>query len=360
MALTVLVHEWVTGGGLADTTLPGSWAAEGNAMRRAIANDFAQVEGVSVLMTLDARIPAEPGPWSIVPIGPGEEADRFAELAAHANYTVLIAPETGGILAARAQTLERAGGRSLGSAPSAIEIAGDKIRLGAFLDARAIRTPECRPVAPKKRLPEDFPYPAVLKPIDGAGSLDTFFIEQSGSLPLEAQAMPMALLQRFVSGVPMSASYLVGRSGAHLVGVGRQRMEVTKERFRYRGGVLPADRGGFDSAVQDAVDSVPGLAGFVGVDFVWDEEARRSSILEINPRPTTSCAALTRLLPAGMLARAWIDIVEGGSARIAEEVAAIVQSQAPLTFHADGTVSQTPTESSAPELPDDAIPGPRV
>ena len=34
---TILVHEWVTGGGMADARCRPSWAAEGHAMRRAIA-----------------------------------------------------------------------------------------------------------------------------------------------------------------------------------------------------------------------------------------------------------------------------------------------------------------------------------
>ena len=33
-ALVVLVHEWVTGGGLAGKPLPASWEREGSAMRR--------------------------------------------------------------------------------------------------------------------------------------------------------------------------------------------------------------------------------------------------------------------------------------------------------------------------------------
>ena len=39
--VVVLVHEWVTGGGLAGMPLPASWEREGSAMRRAIARDFA-------------------------------------------------------------------------------------------------------------------------------------------------------------------------------------------------------------------------------------------------------------------------------------------------------------------------------
>ena len=54
-----------------------------------------------------------------------------------------------------------------------------------------------------------------------------------------------------------------------------------------------------------------GPAGFVGVDFVWDHERAHATILEINPRPTTSIVALCRLLPPGRLARAWLDACEG-------------------------------------------------
>src|SRR3954467_7002884 len=140
---TILVHEWVTGGGLAGRTLPPSWAAEGHAMRRAIARDFAAVPGVRVVVTLDDRFPEdeEAGPWAFVRIGPGEEDATFARLASEAHYTAPTAPETDGILAARARTIERVGGRSLGSSPSAIELTGDKLRLARHLAGRGVAPP---------------------------------------------------------------------------------------------------------------------------------------------------------------------------------------------------------------------------
>ncbi len=66
-SLTILVHEWVTGGGLAGSALPPSWAKRDRAMRRAIAADFAATSGppvVRVIVTLDSRLPADPGPWT--------------------------------------------------------------------------------------------------------------------------------------------------------------------------------------------------------------------------------------------------------------------------------------------------------
>src|ERR1700687_611488 len=72
-ALIVLVHEWVTGGGLAGSPLPVSWAAEGRAMRRAIAAEFAGLRGrpARVVVTLDARLPEDPGPWLVARIAQG-------------------------------------------------------------------------------------------------------------------------------------------------------------------------------------------------------------------------------------------------------------------------------------------------
>ena len=87
--------------------------------------------------------------------------------------------------------LEDLGLRSLGSTPSAVEMTGDKLQFCARLARRGIATPEFRQVIPADGLPDDFPYPAVLKPIDGAGSLDTFLIEEPAELPDEARRVPL-------------------------------------------------------------------------------------------------------------------------------------------------------------------------
>lgn len=338
MRRTVLVHEWVTGGGLAGSHLPPSWATEGGAMRRAIGRDFAAVPGVRVVVTLDDRLPDEPGPWTIVRLGPGQESVRFGELAAEADLTALIAPESGGILAERTRILERAGAAMLGSSSEAVDVAGDKLRLGALLAARGIATPEGRRVVPAEGLPYDFPYPAVLKPIDGAGSVDTFLIRDPAQVPAEAGAMAEALLQPFVPGTPMSASFLAGAGRPRLVAIGWQVMNIREGRFVYQGGMLPAPRTCFDPALGLAVEAIPGLRGFVGVDFVRDEATGRAVVLEINPRPTTSLVGLVRLLPPGWLARAWMDVVGGTLDAENGGWDAGAEAEAVLTFEADGTI----------------------
>jgi tyramine---L-glutamate ligase len=275
-------------------------------MRRAIAADFARLPDrpARVIVTSDSRLLDDPGPWTTVP---GDEAASVRELAASADFTVLIAPETSGILAGLTRELGNAGARLLGSTAAAVELTADKARLAARLQELAIDTPPTRTIVPGNGLPRDATYPAVLKPVDGAGSVDTFYLPDALSLPDRAREMPVALFQPFLQGTSMSASFFVDQSGQIWpIGVGFQRMAIRDGRFEYHGGSLPAPCLDALPQLTPAVESVAGLRGFVGVDFIWNSRENRAIILEINPRPTTSYVGLCRLLPPGRLAQAWL------------------------------------------------------
>jgi predicted ATP-grasp superfamily ATP-dependent carboligase len=345
--LTVLVHEWVTGGGLAGSALPPSWAKEGRAMRRAIAADFAAISEpptVRVIVTLDSRLPADPGPWTVERVAPGEATQRLRQLAPSVDFTVLIAPETTGVLAQLTRALRDACTRLMGSTAEAIELAGDKARFAVWLNSAGIETPRTRTVKPAAGLPADAEYPAVLKPVDGAGSLNTFLVADQNRVPLEANAMPAAVLQPFVSGVPMSASFLVGEDGEpYLIGIGAQRMMIRDGRFEYLGGKLPVSCPGALAQLEPAIASIAGLRGFVGIDFLWDFERRHATVLEVNPRPTTSYVGLSRLLGPGTLARAWLDLydtaIDGNRAALST-LAERVHRHKPVSFDIDGNCNR--------------------
>ena len=96
---------------------------------------------------------------------PENSPTRLLKLARAADYTVLIAPETTGILAGLTRDLERAGARLLGSSAEAVELAGDKARLADCVrDARDCHSanPDDRPRGGASR--RVLEYPAVLKP----------------------------------------------------------------------------------------------------------------------------------------------------------------------------------------------------
>jgi predicted ATP-grasp superfamily ATP-dependent carboligase len=351
--LTVLVHEWVTGGGLAGFACPASWAAEGSAMRRAVAADFAAVNvngsATRVIITVDERWPLDPGPWTAIPIAQSEFLGHLLELSSQADYTVVIAPETTGILANLTRSLEQAGVRTLGCSAASIDLTGNKARLAEWLEARRIPTPRSRTVVPTEGLPEDTGGPWVLKPIDGAGAIDTFFLTRPDALPDAARQMPLALLQPFLPGIPMSASFLVDdASVAWLIAVGQQNVAIRDGRLRYEGGILPVPCREAEPVLRQAVASISGLRGFVGVDFLWDAIEAKATVLEINPRPTTSYVALCRLLPPGCLAQSWL-AAHGEPSCSRESLPALVEivnKQRPIGFDIDGRISGNP------QLPD--------
>jgi predicted ATP-grasp superfamily ATP-dependent carboligase len=339
---TILVYEWVTGGGLTGSPLPASWAAEGLAMRRAIAADFACLPGrpVRVVVPSDARLPDEPGRWTTVPGARAGDSDGLLALARTADLTVLIAPETSGILAHLTRGLERAGIASLGSTAAAVELAADKARLAARLQELKIATPPSRTIEPAAGMPADTVYPAVLKPVDGAGSVDTYYLTGAGDLLDSARAMPVALLQPFLSGTAMSASFLVGPAGERwLIGLGRQHMAIHAGRFHYEGGTVPVPCPLAVPELERAIAAVEGLRGFVGVDFLWNASERQATIIEINPRPTTSCVGLRELLAPGLLAQAWLAACgpATGDRRILTDLARLIHDrERALSFAADG------------------------
>ena len=226
-----------------------------------------------------------------------------------ADFTVLVAPETSGILAELTRDLLEQPAHECSVLPPRRSIS-PATRLGwlRIFERLGIDTPSSQTIVPGEGLPELARYPAVLKPVDGAGSVDTFYLDGPGELSEDARRMPRALLQPFVPGEPMSASFLVSPEGrSWLIAIGRQRMELRDGRFEYRGGEIPVSCPDAADQVRRSVAAIEGLAGFVGVDFIWDEQSRRATILEINPRPTTSLVGLCRLLPAGRLARAWLE-----------------------------------------------------
>ncbi len=312
-------------------------------MRRAVAGDFAALNGggARVIATLDARLDEDPGPWAVERIRGRDYPHRVLKLACQVDFTVLIAPETMGTLAGLLTRMQEVGAGWLGSSLDAVGLAGNKERLAEWLDGRGIETPPCRRVSPAKGLPPDASYPAVLKPHDGAGTVDTYFIEDPASLPAPARSLVGSVLQPYVGGQPMSASFLVDSAGrAWPIAIGEQHITRAGGQFAYHGGRIPAAAQVDERPLVAAVESVPGLRGFVGVDFIWDATRRRTTVLEINPRPTTSVVGITRLLPPGLLAAAWIGACEpeAEGAALLPRLRRAVDRLAPISFDPSGNV----------------------
>lgn len=256
-------------------------------MLAAVSADFAAAPGVEVV-TFPDGIPAT------------DHEATFAEFAASADWSLVIAPETGGTLERLARLVLLSGGRLLGPSPDGIAVTSDKQRLGEHWVQLGVPTPRFAST--------DSGPPLVFKPRDGCGSDGVRLVHTPGELAA-LPTDPKRLVQEYVPGQSASVAFLIGpRQVFPLLPCFQQLSD--DNRFRYGGGSLPLPPPLAERAVEvglQAVRSVPGLFGYIGVDVVLGE---RDVAIEINPRLTTSYVGL-RVAAVTNLAGAMLDVAEG-------------------------------------------------
>jgi predicted ATP-grasp superfamily ATP-dependent carboligase len=284
--MRVFIYEHLTAQGAGrEPDDPGhGMYLEGRAMRDAVAEDFARVAGVEVFTFPDD--------------GPAVDRYMFADAANGADWAVVIAPESEGTLADLAEEVWPTGSRFLGPSAAAIRRAADKLALAAHWYDNDVPTPETWDRAPS---PRD-PFPVMWKPQDGAGSTATFRL-LSAADATRAKAQRQAenhsgrmILQPFVAGRAASVAFLCG-PGGYVPLLPTFQSLSDDGRCKYLGGELPipgALAARAAALAQRAVDCMPGLLGYVGVDLVLGDAAdgSRDFAIEINPRLTTSYVGL--------------------------------------------------------------------
>lgn len=335
--MRIFVYEFLAGGGTLarEETLPESLLCEGRAMVSALADDFSRIDGVLVDVLRDARV----RDLDIPGVGVHQVDDSamhlnlFTQLAGQADWTIVIAPEFDGHLFAYLNQVLEAGGRVLGPGPAVARLAGDKEQLCRYLAARGVPVPNGRFLEPDDALPRDFTYPAVVKRVDGAGSLDVrWVLDSQYKLPPAKWARR---LERFCPGEPVSVAFLSGPDGQVALPPCRQRLS-DDGRFTYLGGALPLEpneAARAESLARRAVAALPEFVGYLGVDLVLGGDPHGSGdvVIEINPRLTTSYIGL-RAASQANLAAAMLAVAGG-------EVPALSFSDRPVEFRADGNVT---------------------
>lgn len=330
------LYEFTASGGFAE-----SWEAlapEGMAMFRALADDLSRA-GFAVTALLDERYasswPALPG-VEIAVVPRGLERTRLAEHAPRADWTIAIAPETGGLLEERRAWVVAAGGRWAGCGAETLALAADKHRMAELLRSRGVAAPRGKRVAHGE--PVDCRYPAVLKPIDGAGSSGVLCCDAPQSPEVWQAAVGSAIwrLEEFIEGEPASATAICGPGVRLLLPPCWQTIRRTAEGgLSYEGGRLPLPPRLEQRATRlavAAIDALPDPLGFVGVDMILgsDPEGGGDVVLEINPRMTTSYVGL-RAACQGNLAAALVSALEGKAHELTFHSAA-------LRFDAQGNI----------------------
>jgi predicted ATP-grasp superfamily ATP-dependent carboligase len=314
----IFIYEYVTGGGMFSG--PGFRARalrhEGRAMVTALADDFRRLTGRKVTLLRDAHVDDlhVPGCRQVTIRDGDQEREVFQRLAREADWTVVIAPEFDEALLTRCRWVEEVGGRLLSPPSDFVACAADKTRTAQRLSRAGVRVSEGITLVPGARLPDDFPYPAVLKPIDGAGSMGLQLIRDAASGYEAASLGTAARLERLCPGISASVAVLCGPGGGTALPACWQRLS-DDGRFRYLGGRVPL---GDDlcrrarTLALGAIESLPAAVGYVGVDLILGNAGDGSEdvVVEVNPRLTTSFIGLRRLVREN-LAEAMVRVAAG-------------------------------------------------
>lgn len=313
-------------------------------MISALAADALAIPGVELRLMWDARLalPDVPRRWILMVADRPTAQRRFAELAGWAEGTILIAPESELILADLAERVLEVGGVLLSASEELIVLCSDKQLTAEHLRAAGVAVPHGVRISPGARLPRDFTFPAVLKPILGCGSQEVRLVT---SLPAEGNPLPVpARLEVFCPGQAVSVAVLCGSENTaegfvqKLLPLPACRQHLAEDgTFAYRGGSLPLPEELARRAQSLALRAVACLShplGYIGVDLVLGSAADGSQdvVIEVNPRLTTSYVGLRQATGDNLLA-AWLQIARG-------EPASLNFAAAPIQFRADGQVTK--------------------
>ena len=186
--------------------------------------------------------------------------------------------------------------------------------------------------ADQQRLPDDFTYPAVLKPVCGAGSQHTLLVSSPRDEP---PSYPWSRrLEEFCPGIAASVSFLCGPGHRTALPACRQHLS-TDGRFVYQGGALISEQELALRATRlahHALDALPPALGYVGVDLVLGRagDGSEDKVIEVNPRLTTSYVGL-RAATSQNLAAALVENYVG-------QASSPTFNRVTIEFSNDGTI----------------------
>jgi predicted ATP-grasp superfamily ATP-dependent carboligase len=310
----ILIFEYITGGGFSGGELPVSLAREGGLMLNALLNDFSKLPEHAVTLMMDERLSND-----------AQCAEKFAQLTNLKMISVkasddvfavfenalqdcdaawIIAPETDNILFDFTQRVETARKLLLSSPSSAIAKTADKLQTFQILDKNNI------PTIPTQRLSDLSGFKNlkglthVIKPIDGVGCENSFFIENQTEFSqiLEKITAPQRyIIQPFISGNALSVSAIFKHGQAQLICVNRQNLEVKNQQFQLLACEVnikqlmtasPLENWqscDFQNVLNKIAAAFPDLFGYVGIDVIVSDKIY---VVEINPRLTSSYAGI--------------------------------------------------------------------
>lgn len=336
--MQIFVYEFITGGGMWSLGggPEGSLLTEGQAMLSAVIEDALKT-GVEPITLRDSRLVGGlPDGCQAVEVGSvAEHLEAFSAFATGADYTLLIAPEFEGWLLKLARLAVDARANLLSPDPTFIALASDKQATADRLERQKVAVPRGLMLEPFDKPPKS-PYPAVLKPNDGAGSQSIRLVNKATEAKKWMEASPPWTwrFEKLHPGVAASVSILAGLGEPIALAPCQQNLSGDGS-FLYLGGETPLPVPLAERATRlglAAARALPKTTGMFGIDLVLGEaeDGSQDVVIEVNPRLTTSYVGLRAACEQNLL-QATIDAVEG------REIALSFRPER-LEFDPDGAV----------------------
>lgn len=284
---SILLYEYAVSGGawgvLRDADLVAALRPEGAAMHDAVAEDLTRAGFVT-------RSVRDEG-------SDARNRTAFLEGCRTSDAVWLIAPEIHGILLALTELVESAGKRLLSPGSACVRIAQDKQATAEHLAARGIRVPSGVAVARGETPAIPWSGPSIVKPRDGAGSAGVA-PWHGWTLPRDSVTRGGWRIEERCEGLAASVAVLCGRRRYVALPPCTQRL-AGPDGLTYVGGSLPlTDRHAARARALalDAARAFPEIRGYIGVDLILstDERGTLDTVIEVNPRLTTSYIGLRR------------------------------------------------------------------
>lgn len=329
---------------------PGAWREASVSMQReatsmlvSLVSDFARLPDMrpTVLVAAGARemlVANEHWPAEIDVVSLEQDPTEWLADPSRSPQTfaatMVIAPESGGILISLLQQLQTDHWQAIPNLnvgwPLA-ETCTDKLRTFEWLQRHELPTPMTRAIsiAAHERLrrsqncahlfSDDQCMPTnaglgILKPRDGVGCDGLSFIQLSGDELSSTIETPSGdhpwLLQRYIPGVPCSVGFIGGRGAepATVLPPAHQSLRLRNGQPVYCGGRIPCEPFLCDAIVPVArklAKALSDFSGYVGVDIVVgtnSSEELQATVIEINPRLCTSYVGYRRATDSNLAA----------------------------------------------------------
>ncbi len=315
--MKLFVYEHITSGAFAEQELPKSLALEGTEMLSAVLSDCHDLADIDLITLCDARLLnhaqlMKPQRHRRHLVSTYDDYSRlWQQCLDDADAIFIIAPETDDILAQLQQHAYQSGKIVLGCSPEAIRLTTNKYRCEQILTANNIATTQsCLANQwPQHGFMSEHGY--IVKPIDGAGCVDTFLFNTSKELEhylssLSIEQLQSSLVQVYVKGIAASLSLLLSNNEIEVLAINQQLISINHT-LQFYGCIV----NNIDSAILSLEQAyqlasaihraIAGLSGFIGIDIILTQD--QIVVVDINPRLTTSYTGLRKSLQLNPMER---------------------------------------------------------